>query len=331
MVPLDNRHPKTPRPLFSVLTPVFNGAQWIERCIESIAAQDFPHLEMLIVDDGSTDETPTLLEKYKSIYGWLRIIRQANHGYCFTMNRLVREARGLFAIGVDSDNYLSANAMRECAAVINECPDIEIIQMGRRAVSSLDPIIQPSTSDRLSYEIYRSQDKILKAILSGKICHLSHGCKAIRCELLAKQFFCGYPFGSDERVMERLLIEANAIAFLPSSFLAVSIRPDSLSHAGYPKGLFHEWISLINDDIGWYKSKAQEWGVPLISVTCIWMAYRYSCKEECPDKRRRRKNGLILWKNREAVFGRSNLRTAIKRWFICHFPGIAGFAMRHKD
>lgn len=89
----------------SVIIPAFNAAGEIERAIRSVCipAPDFPY-EILVVDDGSEDGTPQVLETLKSLFPFLRVIRQENSGPAAARNRGISEATGEYLLFLDSDD-----------------------------------------------------------------------------------------------------------------------------------------------------------------------------------------------------------------------------------
>jgi glycosyltransferase involved in cell wall biosynthesis len=85
----------------SAVTPTYNRAGYLAECIDSVLGQDFPGLEHVIVDDGSTDDTPRVLERYE---GRVRAFRQENAGQSTAWNVAVEKARGEYVAFLDSDD-----------------------------------------------------------------------------------------------------------------------------------------------------------------------------------------------------------------------------------
>ena len=71
-------------PLVSIVTPTYNQAKYLTETIEKVLAQDYPNIEYIVLDDGSTDETPEILKKYS---GKIRYERHANMGQARTLNK----------------------------------------------------------------------------------------------------------------------------------------------------------------------------------------------------------------------------------------------------
>lgn len=102
-------------PLVSILVPAFNESVCIASSIRSIAALDYPTKEILVIDDGSTDDTYwQAIEEAKRTRGVeVRVLSQTNGGKASALNRGIREARGSFVMCVDGDSNLAPQSLRE--------------------------------------------------------------------------------------------------------------------------------------------------------------------------------------------------------------------------
>lgn len=98
------------RPLVSILMPAFNAARWLPAALDSALAQTWPHREIIVVDDGSTDETPAILESYRRTHG-IRVVTQANQGQSAACNRALAEARGDYLKFFDADDIMAAGML----------------------------------------------------------------------------------------------------------------------------------------------------------------------------------------------------------------------------
>lgn len=93
-------------PLVSVIVPVFNGEQFLPRCLDSIFAQTMPDLEVIVVNDGSTDGTASILADYAARHQRLVVMEQVNAGQGAARNRALERARGEFVLFVDADDFI---------------------------------------------------------------------------------------------------------------------------------------------------------------------------------------------------------------------------------
>jgi len=95
------------KPLVSVIIPVYNGAKYVAEAIESVCVQNYDPFEIIVVDDGSTDDTPSVVQSFKDI----RYIRQENNGCAAARNNGITESRGEMLAFLDADDYWAANKL----------------------------------------------------------------------------------------------------------------------------------------------------------------------------------------------------------------------------
>jgi poly-beta-1,6-N-acetyl-D-glucosamine synthase len=109
-------------PLVSVLLPAFNEAERIEKTLESILASSYPRLEVIVVDDGSTDDTLAVASRFVGErHGFrVRVLRKPNGGKSTALNLGFRESHGALVMCVDADSRLERNAIRRLAIVLGD-------------------------------------------------------------------------------------------------------------------------------------------------------------------------------------------------------------------
>lgn len=99
------------KPLVSVIIPVYNMQDYLKACIESVQNQTYPNLEILLVDDGSTDRSGALCEEYAAQDERIRVFHKENGGLSDARNMGLMEAHGEFLAFVDSDDLLAPKAV----------------------------------------------------------------------------------------------------------------------------------------------------------------------------------------------------------------------------
>lgn len=95
----------------SVIIPAFNAEAFLERCLRSLQNQTFPDWEAVCVDDGSTDGTGALLDRFAAEDGRIRVVHKANEGVSVARNEALKLAEGRYVLFVDSDDFLHPQAM----------------------------------------------------------------------------------------------------------------------------------------------------------------------------------------------------------------------------
>lgn len=99
--------------LVSVITPCYNGSRFISETIDSVLSQTYSNWEMIIVDDGSTDNSAEIVELYSKKDGRIRLIRQVNGGSAEARNHGIREAQGQYIALLDSDDLWKPEFLSE--------------------------------------------------------------------------------------------------------------------------------------------------------------------------------------------------------------------------
>jgi glycosyltransferase involved in cell wall biosynthesis len=106
-------------PTVSVIVPAYNVEKYIGECVESLLAQTYPELEIIVVDDGSTDATASMLGRYERC-GSVKVISQKNQGVSAARNRALAAARGKFVAFIDSDDVVHPELFATCVNLCNE-------------------------------------------------------------------------------------------------------------------------------------------------------------------------------------------------------------------
>src|SRR5439155_5070555 len=99
-----------PEALVSILIAAYNAERYVEETMQSVIAQSWPRIETIVVDDGSTDRTPTILSQYEK-FPHVKLFRQENRGQCAARNRAVAHAHGNFVKFLDADDLLAPDAV----------------------------------------------------------------------------------------------------------------------------------------------------------------------------------------------------------------------------
>lgn len=117
---------------FSIIVPVFNASKYLRECLDSLANQVFQDYEVIVVDDGSTDNSYKIASEYKKKYSNFVVTRQVNGGPLSARLRGYQLSAGDYIIHVDSDDALRSDALEILAREINEShPDVIAYEASR--------------------------------------------------------------------------------------------------------------------------------------------------------------------------------------------------------
>ena len=116
-------------PLITTIIPVYNSGRYLKRCLNSVCGQSYQHLEAVIIDDGSTDDSRLICEQYAKADSRIRFFYQNNSGVSTSRNRGIELARGDYIAFLDSDDWIEADLYANVIADLSK-KDSDILQWG---------------------------------------------------------------------------------------------------------------------------------------------------------------------------------------------------------
>ena len=114
--------------LISVIVPVYNVAPYLRQCVDSILSQSYTHLEVLLIDDGSTDESGAICDEYAQQDSRVKVIHKPNGGLSSARNVGLSLASGEWISFVDSDDWLDTNIYQKCIDELERYPDLDLVR-----------------------------------------------------------------------------------------------------------------------------------------------------------------------------------------------------------
>ena len=103
-------------PMVSLLIPIYNVERYLEECLDSAVNQTLKDIEIICINDGSTDSSPDIIRRYMANDGRVRMIDKANSGYGSSMNMGLDAATGKYIGILESDDYLELDALEVMVA-----------------------------------------------------------------------------------------------------------------------------------------------------------------------------------------------------------------------
>jgi glycosyltransferase involved in cell wall biosynthesis len=155
--------PPRPAPLISLVTPSYNQAAFLERTIRSIQEQDYPHLEYIVQDGGSTDATPAVLERYRALLAHSEA--RPDRGQAHALNRGFRHATGDILAYLNSDDLLLPGALAYVASYFSRHPDVDVVYSHRVIIDADDRevgrwVLPPHDDEVLLWQDYVPQETL---------------------------------------------------------------------------------------------------------------------------------------------------------------------------
>jgi len=133
--------------LVTVIIPAYNRVNYIEQAIKSVLGQTYKNVELIVVDDGSTDGTYNVLENYHDQLILLTHDKRENKGQSASINLGLKQAKGEFIAILDSDDYWELNKLEVQVAYLNKNPSIGLLYTNGYGVNESGEIIYPYHKD----------------------------------------------------------------------------------------------------------------------------------------------------------------------------------------
>ena len=236
--------------LISVIVPVYNIESYVLDCLESIAVQTYSNLECIIIDDGSTDSSGKICDRFCCQDSRFQVIHQENSGLGPARNTGYVNAHGKYVMFIDGDDMLTRNALETTHKCIESGPyDVFIFGLIRTDITG--KIIEP-TDEQPGHQILSGEDAshILFFGPSYEKTVFVHVCgklflKSVLDGLVAKHYYAG----EDLHFVFRLLQRRPSILYQDKKLYLWRQRPNSISHLNKAKQRYWSFLAFKDLEI----------------------------------------------------------------------------------
>lgn len=226
-------------PLVSVVVPVYNMELYLQECIESVLSQTYEHVELVLVDDGSVDNSLEICQRYKHLNN-VKIVAEGHHGQSFARKRGVIESSGEWIVFLDSDDMLLTNAITDLLETSSD--DVDIV-LGVTNDDTFFVNLMPS---------YLSPNEYLKGMAFKKFNTCPWGKMFRRCIFNDKSF--NFPesikMGEDTLMNLQIAVDNNrSVKICTKKVCFHRANPQSICHTFKPSIDYYYCYCAIFDDI----------------------------------------------------------------------------------
>lgn len=175
-------------PVFSIIVPVYNVAKYLPQCIESILNQDFQDFELILVDDGSPDNSGEICDHYRQMDERVRVIHKPNGGLVSARIAGIQEAAGEYIFNVDGDDFVEPGVLAYLNAIVSRyTPDM--ISFGYQTVDE-NAVVSAPHYDLLAEGVYGGAelDSIFPKLLFAPQSRNFNRCSCIQYSIWSKVF-----------------------------------------------------------------------------------------------------------------------------------------------
>lgn len=242
-------------PLISIIIPVYNSGKYLHRCIDSVLSQDYSNIEILLVDDGSSDDSPEICEQYAIIDKRIVVIHIPNSGASLARKKGMELAKGEYLSFVDSDDFVCNTYISDMYRALCDfntniaCCNFQIIINSNKNINCFKSNAYVLEYDKLMYRFFYYEFWSLCGTLYKK-------------EVLNNLEFPKATLSEDYLIKAQIFIKEKNVAYIPSQLYVYEKHEGSLSNTKLSLRAFEEFdnvlkvYNIVSDKIPEYKDLA---------------------------------------------------------------------------
>lgn len=285
----------TVHPLISVIVPVYNVEAYLKRCVDSICGQTYDNLEILLIDDGSTDRSGVICDEISAREGRIRVWHTGNQGPSAARNLGIEQARGEYLLFVDSDDILSLDHIAFLYERLSaEQADLSICNY---VTTEQDTFSETEEHDRYVW----SGEQALKYLLYQKYFTTGPVCKLYRRGLFTEVRFPEGTLYEDTMAIAQVVGKARNVVYSDAVKYGYFQRPSSTMRSSYNEETF-QYVEITKQLMDYVRERYPEL-LPAAISRFVWAnlfvwikmpVSRESEKKKIVEKNIRRYRGQVL-------------------------------------
>jgi glycosyltransferase involved in cell wall biosynthesis len=228
-------------PLVSILVPVYNASLYLRACLDSIINQSYRNLQIVLIDDGSRDDSLSICQHYASVDDRIEVYTQENQGVAITRNHLLMEAKGDYVLFIDSDDWVELDMIEYLISLTNEC-GADIVMCDKLVNETL-----PSSKITINT---LAKDVAIRDFLVHKYFDGSLWNKLLKRDVLLNVTFqSGISYGEDALFVWDILQNIAKVVITTKQLYHYRINDTSLSHNynGHQFSALNVWNRIVQD------------------------------------------------------------------------------------
>lgn len=202
-------------PTISIIIPVYNVAPYLDECLESVSCQSWKDFEAILVDDGSTDESRSIAEKWRDCDSRIQVIGITHGGPGKARNAGLDKAKGKYITFIDSDDTVEPDYLKSL---------LEGLEGGDYDFSMMDV----SWDGRKLKDAVLSREKAMEGLLYQRASYASAWGKLFKCDLFADERFREDILYEDLELMVRLMLRVRQVRLIEANMYNYRKRSDSI-------------------------------------------------------------------------------------------------------
>lgn len=227
--------------LISIIIPVFNAESTLEKCIKSVLEQTYKNLEIILINDGSTDNSKKICQSFQMKYNIIKFFEKENKGVSSARNLGIEKSRGGYITFIDSDDYVSENFIKDLHDAFMLREDIDITHCGTVNVDEDFNTISKSKINEI--ELFDA-DTYMKKILEEKKINAVCWGKMYNRKIISKvRFDENIQINEDLDFLLNILLNCRKIVYIPKTDYYWVDRKNSVTKQGFND----KWLKNIEN------------------------------------------------------------------------------------
>lgn len=253
-------------PLISFIVPIYNVERYLQKCVDSILAQSYSNIEVVLVDDGSTDESVAICDSYANRDKRVQVIHKENGGASSARNEGLSFAHGSYIAFIDSDDYVSPSMAEKLLDAISKT-DSDLAMCNFAYTDELGNITEAFSDDTKAGEYIT--EELLRKVAAGWTFGILVWNKLFKKELFdGGLLFLEGRIAEDEMIAHRLLARVRKAVIIPDVLCFYRQRTGSVTNSAFNEKNLDSLEALI-DRVEFFISINEEELAYIASVTAM--------------------------------------------------------------
>lgn len=278
-------------PLISVIVPVYNVEKYLHRCVDSIIHQSYHNLEIIIVDDGSTDDSAVMCDEYSALDNRIVVIHKQNGGLSSARNEGIDIAHGEYLSFIDSDDYIDKFMLEKLYTALTE-NDADISVCNYQNVYENDFQGMHIVNQEIKFNVVTPLEAISKTDNLEQMYSVVAWNKLYKKELFLNIRYAEGYIHEDAIIMHRLFGECEKIVIIPDRLYFYQRRNGSIMGIGFNIERL-DLVRAMSDQIIFYHEKGWYELENTAGLHLWWYMNKYYLRFEKNEVNRMRLNRTL--------------------------------------
>lgn len=300
--------------LVSIIIPIYNAGSFLDRCLKSVVNQTYTNLEIILINDGSTDTSFNLCKTYAKKDKRIILVNKKNEGVSIARNIGIQKSSGDFIALLDADDWIVLNYIEQLMRPFDD----ENIDISICKYQTCRDYIRPSTESSYSFNCQKARKYLLEKQKDGNFSTIVPWGKVFRKRVVSGISFPEKLHFEDEATVYKFFYNSNQIAECDYKAYYYFQSPNGLTKSTYPKHP-EDAVKVFEMKYDFFKEKNDKEFYQQTLATLLWKCLTLYITKK--DKREIAKNKISQYLKDFNHFNVNYNHTALLNFF-CHFPFI---------